>query len=83
MGFAQCVSRQTQRSMRKSFARAASGKTRALEILSCSCRSVKTINVSVAYLFRKVGSDEGSDHPFDEIDTISAPRPGQEDIRGS
>src|SRR5262249_23432938 len=64
----------------------ASGKTRALEVAELLVPNpVEAINVSPAYLFRKVGSEE--DGPptvlFDEIDTIFGPKAKEnEEIRG-
>ena len=53
-----------------------SGKTRALEISELLVpRPVQAINVTPAYLFRKVGADE--DLPtilFDEVDTVFGPK---------
>jgi hypothetical protein len=62
----------------------ASGKTRALEITELLVPNpVTTVNVSPAYLFRKVGSDDGSTILFDEIDTVfGAKAKDNEDIRG-
>ena len=47
-----------------------SGKTRALEISELLCpRPVQAINVTPAYLFRKVGAEEGPPTIlFDEVD---------------
>jgi Protein of unknown function (DUF3631) len=63
-----------------------SGKTRALEITKLLVPNpVIAINVSPAYLFRKVG-DEAAGLPtilFDEIDTVFGPKAkDNEDIRG-
>lgn len=62
----------------------ASGKTRALEITELLVPNpVQTVNVSPAYLFRKVGSEEGATILFDEIDTVFGARAkDNEDIRG-
>jgi hypothetical protein len=62
----------------------ASGKTRALEITELLVPNpVATVNVSPAYLFRKVGSGEGATILYDEIDTVFGPRAkDNEDIRG-
>ena len=62
----------------------ASGKTRALEITELLVPNpVPTVNVSPAYLFRKVGSEEGATILYDEIDTVFGPRAkDNEDIRG-
>jgi hypothetical protein len=61
----------------------ASGKSRALEVSELLVPSpVEAVNVTVAYLFRKVG-DQGSTILFDEIDTIFGPKAKEnEDIRG-
>ncbi len=62
-----------------------SGKTRALEITELLVpRPVEAVNVSAAYLFRKVGADEGRPTIlFDEIDPIFGPKAkNNEDIRG-
>jgi hypothetical protein len=62
----------------------ASGKTRALEVTELLVPNpVQTVNVSAAYLFRKVGSEDGATILFDEIDTIfGAKAKDHEDIRG-
>lgn len=63
----------------------ASGKTRALEITELLVPSpVSAVNVSPAYLFRKVGTDEGNvTILFDEIDTVLGPKAKEnEEIRG-
>lgn len=62
----------------------ASGKTRALEITELLVPNpVPTVNVTPAYLFRKVGSEDGATILFDEIDTVFGPRAkDNEDIRG-
>src|SRR5262245_5242264 len=54
----------------------ASGKTRALEVSELLVPNpVEAINVSPAYLFRKVGSEDGPPTIlFDEIDTIFGPK---------
>jgi Protein of unknown function (DUF3631) len=63
----------------------ASGKTRALEISELLVPNpVEAVNVTPAYLFRKVG---GEDEPptilFDEIDTVFGPKAKEnEEIRG-
>ncbi len=62
-----------------------SGKTRALEVLeSLVPRPVHAVNVTPAYLFRKVGDPEGSvTILFDEVDTIFGPKAkDNEDVRG-
>jgi hypothetical protein len=62
----------------------ASGKTRALEVTELLVPNpVPTVNVSPAYLFRKVGSEEGATILYDEIDTVFGPKAkDNEDIRG-
>jgi hypothetical protein len=62
----------------------ASGKTRALEVTELLVpHPVQTVNVSPAYLFRKVGNEDGATILFDEIDTIfGAKAKDHEDIRG-
>src|SRR5262250_2659388 len=63
----------------------ASGKTRALEVAELLVPNpVEAINVSPAYLFRKVGSEDGPPTVlFDEIDTIFGPKAKEnEEIRG-
>jgi hypothetical protein len=62
----------------------ASGKTRALEITELLVPNpVLAVNVSPAYLFRKVGSDEGVTLLYDEIDTVFGPRAREnEELRG-
>jgi hypothetical protein len=54
----------------------ASGKTRALEVSELLVpRAVEAVNVSPAYLFRKVVSDDGAPTIlFDEIDTVFGPK---------
>jgi hypothetical protein len=62
-----------------------SGKTRALEITDLLVpRPVSAVNVSPAYLFRKVGSDDGRPTIlFDEIDAVFGPKAKEnEEIRG-
>lgn len=62
-----------------------SGKTRALEITeNLVPRPVEAVNVTPAYLFRKVGAGDGSPTIlFDEIDTVFGPRAkDNEEIRG-
>jgi Protein of unknown function (DUF3631) len=62
-----------------------SGKTRALEITELLVpRPVSAVNVSPAYLFRKVASEEGAPTIlFDEIDTVFGPKAKEnEEIRG-
>ena len=52
-----------------------SGKSRALEVTALLVPNpVTAINVSPAYLFRKVGSDEGVTILYDEIDTVFGPK---------
>jgi hypothetical protein len=62
----------------------ASGKTRALEVTELLVPNpVSTVNVSPAYLFRKVGTEGGATILYDEIDTVFGPRAkDNEDIRG-
>jgi len=62
----------------------ASGKTRALEITELLVpNSVAAVNVSPAYLFRKVGSEEGVTLLYDEIDTVFGPKAREnEELRG-
>lgn len=62
-----------------------SGKTRALEVTKPLVpRAIHAVNVSPAYLFRKVSDRAGSPTIlFDEIDTVFGPKAhGNEDIRG-
>jgi hypothetical protein len=64
-----------------------SGKTRALEISELLVpRPVSAVNVTPAYLFRKVGDPEAGGTPtilFDEIDTVFGPKAkDNEEIRG-
>ena len=64
---------------------AASGKTRALEVTELLVpRAVEAVNVTPAYLFRKVGDAAGRPTIlYDEIDTIFGPRAkDNEEIRG-
>src|SRR5262249_42355127 len=61
-----------------------SGKTRALEITELLVpNAVQAINVTPAYLFRKVGDDEAKPTIlYDEIDTVFGPKAKEnEDIR--
>ena len=53
-----------------------SGKTRALEISELLVpRPVEAVNVTPAYLFRKVGAEEGRPTIlYDEIDTVFGPK---------
>ena len=62
----------------------ASGKTRALEITELLVPNpVSAVNVSPAYLFRKVGSEEGVTLLYDEIDTVFGPKAREnEELRG-
>jgi Protein of unknown function (DUF3631) len=63
----------------------ASGKTRALEITELLVpRPVEAVNVSPAYLFRRVADDDGAPTIlFDEIDTLFGPKAREnEEIRG-
>src|SRR3954452_24528314 len=62
-----------------------SGKTRALEVSELLVPSpVEAVNVTPAYLFRKVGSDQGRPTVlYDEIDTVFGPKAkDNEEIRG-
>jgi hypothetical protein len=62
-----------------------SGKTRALEITELLVpRPMLSVNVSPAYLFRKVGAEEGAPTIlYDEIDTVFGPNAKEnEEIRG-
>jgi Protein of unknown function (DUF3631) len=62
-----------------------SGKSRALEATEPLVpRPVEAVNVTVSYLFRKVGAGEGRPTIlFDEIDTVFGPRAKEnEEIRG-
>jgi hypothetical protein len=61
-----------------------SGKTRALEATEPMVPApVEAVNVTPAYLFRKVGSEEGVTILFDEIDTVFGPKAkDNEEIRG-
>jgi hypothetical protein len=61
-----------------------SGKTRALEITELLVPSpVLAVNVSPAYLIRRIGAEEGVTVLFDEIDTVFGPRTKEnnEDVR--
>lgn len=62
----------------------ASGKTRALEITELLVPNpVPAVNVSPAYLFRKVGNEEGVTLLYDEIDTVFGPKArDNEELRG-
>jgi hypothetical protein len=62
----------------------ASGKTRALEVSELVVPSpVEAVNVSPAYLFRKVGEGASCTILFDEIDTVFGPKAKEnEEIRG-
>lgn len=62
-----------------------SGKTRALELTELLVpRPVEAVNVTPAYLFRKVAAEEGRPTIlFDEIDTVFGPKAkDNEEIRG-
>jgi hypothetical protein len=62
-----------------------SGKTRALEVTELLVpRPVEAVNVSPAYLFRKVASEDGLPTIlYDEVDTVFGPRAKEnEEIRG-
>ena len=61
-----------------------SGKTRALEITELLVPSpVLAVNVSPAYLIRRIGAEEGVTVLFDEVDTVFGPRTKEnnEDVR--
>ena len=62
----------------------ASGKSRALEACELLVPSpVNAVNVSVAYLFRKVGDEDGRPTIlYDEVDTVFTKAGENEDIRG-
>jgi hypothetical protein len=63
----------------------ASGKSRALEVTECLVpRPIATVNVSPAYLFRKVADEAGAPTVlFDEIDTVFGPKAkDNEEVRG-
>src|SRR5215470_12685835 len=62
----------------------ASGKTRALEITELLVpKPVAAINVTPAYLFRKIGEEQGVTLLYDEIDTVFGPKAREnEEIRG-
>lgn len=63
----------------------ASGKTRALEVTGLLVPNpVEAVNVSPAYLFRKIGAEEGRPTVcYDEIDTVFGPKAkDNEEIRG-
>jgi hypothetical protein len=63
----------------------ASGKSRALEVTELLVPSpVMAVNVSPAYMFRKVGSEDGLPTIlFDEIDTVFGPKAKEnEEVRG-
>jgi Protein of unknown function (DUF3631) len=62
----------------------ASGKTRALEVSELLVPGpVQAVNVSPAYLFRKVGQQGGCTILFDEIDTVFGPKAKEnEEVRG-
>lgn len=63
-----------------------SGKTRALEITELLVPSpILAVNVSPAYLVRKIASEAGVTILFDEVDTVfnsSRTKEGAEDVRG-
>jgi Protein of unknown function (DUF3631) len=62
-----------------------SGKTRALEVTAPLVpRAVEAVNVSPAYLFRKVGGEDGRPTIlFDEVDTVFGPKAKEnEELRG-
>ena len=60
------------------------GKSRALEVTELLVPNPMTaVNVTPAYLFRKVGAEEGATILFDEIDTVFGPKAKEnEEIRG-
>jgi hypothetical protein len=60
------------------------GKTRALEVTELLVPNpVSAVNVTPAYLFRKVGDESGATVLFDEIDTVFGPKAKEnEEIRG-
>ena len=63
----------------------ASGKTRALEVTALLVPiRCEAVNVSPAYLFRKIGAEEGRPTIcYDEIDTVFGPKAkDNEEIRG-
>jgi hypothetical protein len=63
----------------------ASGKSRALEVTELLVPSpVMAVNVSPAYMFRKIGSEDGLPTIlFDEIDTVFGPKAKEnEEVRG-
>lgn len=61
----------------------ASGKSRALEITELLVpMPVMAVNMSPAYIFRKVGAEEGATILYDEIDTVFGPKAKEnEEIR--
>ncbi len=61
-----------------------SGKSRALEVTELLVPSpVMAVNMSPAYIFRKVGSEDGATILYDEIDTVFGPKAKEnEEIRG-
>lgn len=61
-----------------------SGKSRALEVSELLVPNpVQAINVSPAYMFRRIGRGDGVTLLFDEVDTIFGPRAKEnEEIRG-
>ena len=62
----------------------ASGKSRALEVTELLVpHPVLAVNVTPAYLFRKVGAEEGATILYDEIDTVFGPKAKEnEELRG-
>ena len=62
----------------------ASGKTRALEITELLVPNpVSAVNVTPAYLFRKIGAEGSATILYDEIDTVFGPKAKEnEEIRG-
>lgn len=61
-----------------------SGKSRALEVTELLVPNpVNAVNVSVAYMFRKVGDERGRPTIlYDEVDTVFTSKGDNEDIRG-
>jgi len=63
----------------------ASGKSRALEVTALLVpRAVQSVNATPAYLFRKIGAEEGPPTIlYDEIDTVFGPKAkDNEEVRG-
>jgi uncharacterized protein DUF3631 len=61
-----------------------SGKTRALEVTELLVPNpIATVNVTPAYLFRKVGGEDSVTLLYDEIDTVFGPKAREnEELRG-